>query len=99
MTESTHAIIFHAYVNKFNCSKHDVTLASSSQATVHMCSDYSSSIMRSFCLMWANLEEIGPENIPANFLWVHLNNPYSINILEPQTRWHSPEYGIPGAVL
>ena len=40
----------------------------------------------------ANFEEIGPEeNDLANFLSVHLTNPYSDNMAEPQqTRRHSP---------
>ena len=38
------AIIIDAFVNKFNCSKNDVTMASDSQATVRMCNDYSGSL-------------------------------------------------------
>ena len=36
------------FVNKFNCFKHDVTIASGSQATVRKCNDYSGSNARSF---------------------------------------------------
>ena len=36
-------------VNKFNCSKHGVTMTSSSQATVHTCNDYSDNNVWSFC--------------------------------------------------
>ena len=43
---SLRAIIIVAFVNKFNCSKHDVTMARGSQATVHTCKDYSSSNVR-----------------------------------------------------
>ena len=42
------AIIIDAFVNKFNCSKHDVTMASGSQATVSTCNDYSGSKVQSF---------------------------------------------------
>ena len=48
MILSTHAIIIDAFVNNFNCSKHDVTMASGSQATVRTCNDYSDSKVRSF---------------------------------------------------
>ena len=35
--------------------------------------------------------KIGPENDQTNFLSVHLRNPYSDNMTEPQqTRQHSP---------
>ena len=37
------------FVNKSNCSKHDVTMVSGSQATVRTCNDYSGSSVRSFC--------------------------------------------------
>ena len=36
-------IIIDAFVNKFNCSKHDVTMVSGSQATGRTCNDYSGS--------------------------------------------------------
>ena len=49
MIWSTRAIIIDAFVNKFNGSKHDVTMASGSQATVRTCNDYSGSNMRSLC--------------------------------------------------
>ena len=42
------ALIIDAFVNKFNCSKHDVTMASGSQATVRTCNDYSGRKVRSF---------------------------------------------------
>ena len=39
----------------------------------------------------AILEEIGPENDPANFLSAHLTNHYSVNMAEAQqTGQHSP---------
>ena len=37
-----------AFVNKFDCSKYDLTMASGSQATVRTCNDYSGSKVRSF---------------------------------------------------
>ena len=37
------------FVNNFNCSKHDVTMASGSQATVRTCNLYSGSNVRRFC--------------------------------------------------
>ena len=37
------------FVNKFNFSKHDVTMVSGSHATVHTCNDYRGSNVRSFC--------------------------------------------------
>ena len=47
-SQSTRYIIIDAFVNKFYCSKHDVTMASGSQATVRTCNDYSGSTVRSF---------------------------------------------------
>ena len=37
------------FVNKFNCSKHDVTMVSGSLATVCTCNDYRGSNVGSFC--------------------------------------------------
>ena len=48
MVQSTRAIIIDAFANKFNCSKHDETMASGCQATVRTCNDYSGSKVRSF---------------------------------------------------
>ena len=48
MIQSMRAIIIDAFVNKFDCSKHDVTVASGSQATVHTCNNYSGSKVQSF---------------------------------------------------
>ena len=45
---STRAVIIDAFVNKFSCSKHDVTMASGRQGTVRTCNDYISSKVRSF---------------------------------------------------
>ena len=47
MMKSTRAIIIDAFVNIFICSKHDVTMACSSQATVRTFNDYSGSKVRS----------------------------------------------------
>ena len=44
----TEPVIIHAFVNKFNCSKQDVTMVSGSQATVRTCNDHSGSNVRSF---------------------------------------------------
>ena len=38
------AIIIDAFVNKFNCSKHDVAMAGGIQATVRTCNDYRGSL-------------------------------------------------------
>ena len=38
-----YAMIIDIFVNKFNCSKHDVTIVSGSQATMCTCNDYSGS--------------------------------------------------------
>ena len=39
------AVIIDVFINKFNCSKHDVTMASGSQATERTCIDYSVAAM------------------------------------------------------
>ena len=49
MIYSLRAIIIDAFVNKFNFSKHDVTMTSGSQAAVRTCNDYSGSNVQSFC--------------------------------------------------
>ena len=48
MILSTGAIIIDAFVNNFNCSNHDVTMVSGSQATVRTCNDHSGSKVRNF---------------------------------------------------
>ena len=48
----TRAIIIEVFVNKFNCSKHDVTIVSGGQAKVRTCNGYGGSNVLSFCSNW-----------------------------------------------
>ena len=70
MILSTCAIIINAFANKFNCSKHDVTMVNSSQATVHLCNDYSSSNVLSFCSRWATWYSIVTDCNYKSSCWV-----------------------------
>ena len=66
--------IIDAFVNKHNCSKHDVTMVSGSQVTVRTCNNYNGSNVRSFCWRWGRHDTllILTHAVSANrILWVY----------------------------
>ena len=66
--QSTRAIIIDAFVNKFDCSKHDATMVSGSQATVCTCSDYSgSNVLKMGAIRYSIFTDC---NYESSF-WVH----------------------------